>query len=107
MNRQRQGVELTRWLNSPAWRRLPDFLDMPQVSIGAQLQKNDIMALRMLATTEGEQLPTWCLAGMVRLYANKVIDRKTTETGATYAMTPYAHEVLRHNTSFRQVRAVK
>lgn len=48
-----------------------------------------------------------CLAGIVRLYANKVIDRKTTQTGATYAMTPYGYEVLRQNTSFRQVRAFK
>ena len=101
MTRQRQGVDLTRWLNSPAWRRLPDFLDMPKVAFGHQLQQNDIHALRILATSEGDMVPPWCMAGLVRLYANGIIGRRVTETGAVYCMTPYAHEVLRHNASFR------
>ena len=108
MERQRQGVELTRWLNSPAWRRLPDFLDLPPVSIGGGLQKSDIHALRMLSRGmgTGDIVPPWCLAGLVRLYAHGIIDRRVTETGAIYCLTPYAREVLRHNASFRRgVRA--
>ena len=105
MERQRQGADLMLWLNSPAWRRLPDFLDLPPVSIGGDLQKSDIVALRLLSCGmgTGDIAPPWCLAGLVRLYAHGIIGRRVTETGAVYCMTDYSREVLRHNASFRQV----
>jgi hypothetical protein len=110
MKHKRQGAELRRWLNSQAWRRLPDFLDMPDFSIGGGLQKSDIHAPRMLSRGmgKGDMVPAWCLAGIVRLFANGVIGRAETEPGSPYYMTAYSHEVLRHNASFRQrVRPVE
>ena len=105
MERQRQGADLMLWLNSPEWTRLPDFLDLPLVSIGGDLQKSDIHALRLLSCGMGEGglVPPWCSAGLVRLYAHGIIDRQVTETGERYLMTSRSREVLRHNASFRQV----
>lgn len=97
-----QGAEFEQWLFDPKHKTLPDFLDMPEVAFGNKLQKGDIHALRVLVGGRGEVLPTWCLGSIVRLYAHGIIDRRVEETGATYFITRYSLEVLKHNVSFRQ-----
>lgn len=99
------GAQFEQWLFNPEHRNIPDFLDMPEVAFGNHLQRGDIHALRALAAVSKGDIhdaPTWCLAGLVRLHANGLIDRQTTPSGALYIMTPRSYAVLRHNASFRQ-----
>lgn len=95
------GVAFEEWLFDPEHKTIPDFLDMPEVAFGNKLQRYDIHALRVLSQTHGAALPTWSLAGLVRLHAAGVIGRTSTDRGAVYFMTKYAHEVLKHNASFK------
>lgn len=98
---QLTGTEFEHWLFDPEHRTLPDFLNMPEVAFGAQMQQSDLKALRALAINRGEQIPTHHLAGIVRLHAHGIIDRRTTEHGAMYFLTAYSYEVLLHNVSYR------
>lgn len=97
------GPDFERWLFDKEHRTLPDFLVMPEITFGPGLLKQDIHALRTLASAQpGTRVPTHMLAGMARLHAHGIIERLTTPEGALYVLSPYSFEVLLHNVSFRR-----
>lgn len=96
--------DLESWISDHA-SRLPDFLDMPDLSDGLCLCKRDLVVMRRIA----EWVPgkrglsgVFDLASCLRLLKHGFVIRRV-EGAMVYfdTLTPLGMEVLKHNASFR------